>query len=320
MPPVVGVDLGGTSIRLILLDEAGQIVKRALHPTMPRGGPEAVISSIEAGIRELTSHRAELCVGGVGVAAAGQIHPDTGAVVYSPNLGWRDVPIRARLEAALGVPVWVENDVRGAAWGEFRQGAGRGCRNLVAVFVGTGIGIGVIIEGRLLRGAGNVAGEIGHTVIQPDGIPCVCGNRGCLETYASGAGFVHRLERAIAEGKPTALIQETGGDPSRLTAAQVEEAARRGDGVARAIWEEGTQLLGVALGNVVTLFNPERLILGGGVVESCPTLLPEVGASLHRTEAMLARQRVEIRQGELGTWAGAMGVGLLAREGCGGNG
>jgi glucokinase len=253
-------------------------------------------------------------ISGIGVATAGQIHPESQAVVYAPNLNWTEVPLRARLERSFGLPIWVENDVRGAAWGEFRYGAGRGAQSLIAVFVGTGVGSGAVLGGRLWRGASNAAGEIGHTQVVPDGLPCRCGTRGCLEVYASGSGFVRRLETALAAGTPTMLAEWTEGKPTRLTAAQVARAAAEGDKFATLLWTDAVRFLGLALTNAVTLLNPARLVLGGGVVEAVPELVQSVASQVEASTTLMAKRAVRVTTAELGEWAGAVGAASLVTE------
>lgn len=252
-------------------------------------------------------------VSAIGIAAAGQIHPETQAVVYAPNLNWRDVPLKARVEARFSIPVWVENDVRAAAWGEFRRGAGKGAQSLLAVFVGTGVGSGAVLGGRLWRGAANAAGEIGHTQVVADGVPCVCGRHGCLEAYCSGIGFIRRFEAALAAGAVTTLSARTGGVPSKLTARHVAEAAAEGDPLARELWEDAVRYLGLAVSNAVTLFNPERLVLGGGVVESVPALIEAVTTAIRARTTLMARS-VTVHRAVLGDWAGVAGAAALAAE------
>jgi glucokinase len=250
---------------------------------------------------------------GLGVACAGQIHAPTGVVVEAPNLGWRDVPLAAALRAIVDVPVVVENDVRAAAWGEFTFGAGQGADSLVAVFVGTGVGSGAVLDGRLWRGAGNVAGEVGHTQVVPDGLSCGCGARGCLERYVSGSGFQQRFRAALAAGVATALKGRTGGDVERLTAVLVYEAAEAGDAFARVLWSDAVSALVVALANYVTLVNPSVLVLGGGVVESVPALFAAVVAGVPPLTTRLAREILRIERAQLGDWSGVVGAGALAR-------
>ena len=249
----------------------------------------------------------------LGVACAGMIDPATGAVVDAPNLGWRNLPLGAELRRALGVPVLIENDVRAAAWGEFAFGAGAGDSNLVAVFVGTGLGSGAVLDGRLWHGAGNAAGEVGHMQVVPDGLPCPCGARGCLERYVAGSGFQQRFGDALAGGVPTALAARTGRDAGRLTAALLYEAAQAGDAFARAVWDDAVHYLTVGLANYVTLVNPRVLVLGGGVIETVPALFDAAARSIPRLTTILARQALRIERARLGDWSGVVGAAALAR-------
>lgn len=258
----------------------------------------------------LASHPARA----VGVACAGQIHPRTGTVVYAPNLLWRDVPLGGALRDALGVAVAVENDVRAAAWGEFRFGAAVGASSLLAVFVGTGVGSGAVLGGALWRGATNGAGEIGHTQVVWDGLPCPCGRRGCLEQYVSGIGFQRRLAQALAARVPTRLAAATDGDPSRLTATMVLDAAQSGDPFAGELWNDGERYLTLAVANYVTLFNPDALVLGGGVIETVPRLFEAVAAGVPERTTLLARG-LRIERARLGDWSGMVGAAALSSEG-----
>jgi glucokinase len=245
------------------------------------------------------------------VACAGQIHPETGTVVYSPNLDWRDVPLAGHLRAALGRPIAVENDVRAAAWAEFRFGAGAGRGSLVAVFVGTGVGSGAVLDGRLWRGATNGAGEVGHTQVTWDGLACPCGRRGCLEQYVSGRGFQRRLRQALTANVATRLAAITAGDPGRLTATMLYGAAEARDELASQVWDEAERYLTLALANYVTLLNPEMLVLGGGVIETVPRLFEAVAAGLPARTTELART-VRIERARLGDWSGVVGAAALA--------
>jgi glucokinase len=248
---------------------------------------------------------------GVGVACAGQIHPQTGTVVYAPNLQWREVPLGRVLRDAFGLPIVVENDVRAAAWGEFRFGAGQGVSNLLAVFVGTGVGSGAVLGGALWRGAGNSAGEVGHTQVVWDGLACPCGQRGCLEQYASGIAFQRRLAQALTARTPTRLATETNGDPSRLTAAMVLDAAESGDSFARQLLADAERYLTMAVANYVTLFNPDALVLGGGVIETVPRLFEIVAAGVPERTTILARG-LRIERARLGDWSGMVGAAILS--------
>lgn len=306
---LIGVDVGGTRIQAGAVAADGRILSRSEFPTEARRGAAAVLADLERAVRDLS--RGLPGVRGVGVACAGLIHPVTGAVVYSPNLGWHDVPLAAYLARSLGVPVHVENDVRAAAWGEFRFGAGVGVQSLVAVFVGTGVGSGAVLRGELWRGAGNAAGEVGHTQVVVDGLDCPCGQHGCLEQYVSGSGFQRRLRQALAEGVRTRLAAAAGGEPERLTAAMLYASVEDADPLARRLWDDAVRYLTTGLANYVTLVNPELLILGGGVIERVPQLFDAVATGVPKQTTVLARS-VRIERPQLGAWSGVVGVADLA--------
>lgn len=310
MPPdryAVGIDLGGSKLRGGLLSSSGQLVGRLEVQTEAWKGAASVLANLKSVITRLMDSTDPARVVGIGIAAAGQIHSKTQAVVYAPNLQWENVPLRDEIESAFGMPVYVENDVRAAAWGEYRFGAGRGAESLVAVFVGTGVGSGAVVDGILLRGASNAAGELGHTQVVPDGVPCACGQHGCVEAYASGRGFARRLEAALAAGTQTRLGQETGGDASRVTAALVARAALAGDAFAKSLWDDAERYLGQAVANYVTLLDPELLVLGGGVMTTVPSLAAAIEREV-RAHATLLSRDVRIARAGLGDSSGIFGA------------
>jgi glucokinase len=309
---VIGVDLGGTRIRAGAVGDDGRLLARTETLSEPRRGPAAVLDTLHQTITELAAPLDGLTA--LGVACAGQIHADTGVVVQAPNLGWSNVPLGGELRRALGVPVVLENDVRAAAWGEFTSGAGAARDSLVAVFVGTGVGSGAVLDGRLWRGAGNAAGEVGHTQVVADGLPCPCGARGCLERYASGSGFQQRFRDALAAGTPTLLKARTRADVERLTAPLLHDAAQAGDAFAREVWSDAVRFLTVALANYVTLVNPRMLVLGGGVIETVPALFDAVAAGIPPRVTVLARGVLRIERAVLGDWSGVVGAAALARD------
>ena len=303
----VGIDLGGSKLRGGLLSPEGQLVGRLEVQTEAWKGAPGVLANLKGVIGRLLDSTEPGRVTGIGIAAAGQIHPKSQAVVYAPNLEWENVPLRDEIESVFGLPVYVENDVRAAAWGEYRFGVGRGVQSLIAVFVGTGVGSGAVVDGILLQGAGNAAGELGHTQVVPDGLPCACGQHGCVEAYASGRGFARRLEAALATGIETRLASETGGEPSRVTAALVERAAAAGDAFARAIWSDAERYLGQAIGNYITLLNPELLVLGGGVMTTVPGLAPALEREVRAHATVLSRD-VRIARAGLGDSSAIFGA------------
>jgi glucokinase len=271
-------------------------------------GPAAVLDTIQQVIARLAESLDALA--SIGVASTGQIHPETGAIVAAPHLGWRDVGLATTLAAKFGVPVTVENDVRAAAWGEFRLGGHR-ARSLLAVFVGTGIGSGAVLDGTLWTGDGNGAGDLGHTRVVADGLACPCGGHGCLEQYASTSGFKRRLRAALAAATPTALREATEGDPDALTADMVAAAANSGDPLARTLWTDAQRYLTLAVANYVTLLNPEVLVLGGGVVDNVPELFDEITGGVMAATTILARDSLRIERTRLGEWAGVLGAASL---------
>jgi glucokinase len=289
----------------------GRLAAQTESLTEPARGPAAVLDTVQQAIAQLAGSLDRLTA--IGVATAGLIHGDTGALAAAPGLGWRDVPLAAPLAARFGVPVTVENDARAAAWGEFRFGGHR-ARSLVAVFVGSSVGSGAILDGALWTGSHNSAGELGHTQVVPEGLPCPCGGHGCLEQYASGAGVQRRLRAALGGGVATALREATGGDAAALGMEVLAAAANSGDALARGLWTDVRRYLTLATANYVTLLNPELLILGGEVVEEVPELFDEVTGGVLLATTSLARESLRIERARLGEWASVLGVAELAAQ------
>ena len=267
-------------------------------PTHAGRGPAAVLDTLQQVIARLAEPLDALASIGVASGAG----------------GWRDQALASTLSAKFGVPVTVENDARAAAWGEFRFGGHR-ARSLLAVFVGTGIGSGAVLDGRLWTGAANGAGELGHTLVVPDGLACACGGHGCLEQYASAGGFRRRLRTALDAGTPTALREATGGDADTLTADLVAAAANSGDPLARTLWTDARRYLTLAVANHVTLVNPETLVLGGGVLDAAPELFDELTGGILAGTTVLGRESLRIERSRLGEWAGVLGAAGLCLDG-----
>jgi glucokinase len=251
-------------------------------------------------------------VQGCGVGAAGQIHRDSGIIAVAPNLGWRNVPLGALLTQRLGQPVRVVNDLAAAAWGELNAGAGRGATDVYVVFVGSGVGSCIIANNQLVRGAGGVAGELGHTKVVPNGRRCGCGELGCLEAYAGGHNLIAQARELLASGRSTVLAQLVEGDPSRLTPVTLEQASDAGDPGAREIHERAGNMLGMAIANMVTVLNPARLIIGGGVLTHCPGIRRHVVEGVQAFASNTSREGLLIADAELGDDSGLIGAALLA--------
>lgn len=316
----IGVDLGGTKTETALVDAKGRIAGRQRTPTEAAKGPDHVIEMI---VSMVTTHyllRPERPVSAIGVGVAGQVDSEHGIVRRAPNLDWRDYPIRERLEAAVGLPVAVLNDVQAITYGECRRGVGRGTSNLVCVFAGTGVGGGIVIGGELVRGTSGNAGEFGHKTIERNGPVCSCGNRGCLEAFVGGWAIARRAREAAA-AEPTraaALLSLAGGTPADITAAMVGKAAAQGDALAQALVEEIGTALGVGLASIANALNPELLILGGGIVEGLPGLVEIAEQELRRRALAAASQPLRVVRSKLGADAGVIGAALFARETSGG--
>lgn len=303
-----GIDLGGTKCLGVALDDEGSVV--AEHRLATPVGAEAVVETILAVAAALGQP------GAVGVGAPGLVDVD-GVLRFAPNLpGVTELPLRTALEARLaGVHVRIENDGSAAGWGESRLGAGKGAHHVLMVTLGTGIGGGIIADDALLRGASGFAGEIGHMVVDPHGPPCTCGRRGCWERLASGSGL-GRLAREAAVADPRSRIVElAGGDADDVRGEHVTRAAAEGDDHALAVMARFAWWVALGLTNLTAIFDPERIVLGGGLVAAGEVLLEPVReAFADLVEGGGHRPEVAIVPATLGERAGAIGAGLLARE------
>jgi glucokinase len=309
----IGLDIGGTKISGGVIDEKGTVLARGRRDT-PALDPAAIIAEAASLTRELTcEHKVEA----VGVACAAFIDRAGSMVYFSPNLAWRDEPLKARLESALGLPVTIENDANAAAWGEFRFGAAVEAANMVMLTVGTGIGGGVVVDGVLMHGAFGVAAELGHMRVVPGGIRCGCGNRGCFEMYASGTALIREAQDLVVSGSPLGarLAELCGGDPATLKGPDVTTAAAEGDPAAIELLADLGVWIGEGLASVAAILDPELIVLGGGVSEAGALLIDPALAAFrrqltgrgHRPEARFALAR-------LGNDAGMIGAADLAAQ------
>ena len=303
---VLGVDIGGTDIKLGLVTGEGEIRGSGKIPTEPASGPEAAAARVRRWLEE--NARGAGPVVAAGVDCAGLIDGERGLLHTSPNMpGWDDVPLGSIFGTELACPVVVENDANAAAYGEWAKGAGRGMRNFVCLTLGTGVGGGIIMNGELYRGSSGFAGEIGHAVIAVDGPPCACGNRGCLEAIISAKAIVSRaleMHRAAPGARPDW--------DSTLTVEALSRAASLGDAVAVAALAETGRYLGVALTNIVHVLAPEAIAIGGGVAGAGDFILAPARATLRDCVMDKAMASVGIVPAELGNKASFLGVTLLA--------
>lgn len=312
----IGIDLGGTKVETALVDDGGTVVGGGRRPTGAQRGAEGILADLALCLEEECLAVAQRPVLGVGVGVAGQVDPETGTVLRAPNLEWRDFPLKQRLERAIGLPVSVINDVQAATYGEWTCGAGRSVQNLVCLFVGTGVGGGVVTSGSLMRGCDGTAGELGHTILDWHGPRCTCRNRGCLEAFASGWAIARRA-RAAAEAHPAearALLDLAGGDPEGVTAEIVVQAAHSGDPLAARLMRETGEALGAGIAAIANAFNPCMVILGGGVIEGMPELVAAAEAEARRRALEAAIVSLQVVKAGLGKHAGTVGAAMWARR------
>lgn len=309
----IGVDVGGTNVKIALVDTEGSIVYSNSIPTRAEMGYEYTVSSIKQAITDLMKETktSNEVIEGIGFGFPGQIDCTNGVVRLLPNIpGWVNVPIAKIIEDEFGIPTKVDNDVRCAALGELNYGAGKGCKNLICITVGTGIGSGLIVNGKLVRGADNAAGEIGHIKLSMDETApiCGCGDTGCLEAYASGPAIVAMAEDYIKGGKSTKYRELASPE---ITPYVVCEAAKQGDAVARRIFTIIGRYIGIGMASVVNLLNPEKIIVGGGVAGAGDILLKPLEKALKERAMPISGGSVEVVPAQLGNTAGVIGASLL---------
>lgn len=309
----IGVDIGGTKIAAGVVDEHGSILETSTVPTPPTA--DGVIDAIADAVRDAS---AEYEVEAVGIGAPGYVDDKRATVIFTPNLSWRHEALKDKVEQRIGLPVVIENDANAAAWGEYKFGVGTGHEDVVCITIGTGLGGGVIIGGRLHRGRFGVAAEFGHIRMVPDGLLCGCGNQGCWEQYASGSALVrYARQRATATPENAAVLLELGdGTPEGVEGKHISEAARRGCPVAVDSFRELARWAGAGLADLASLFDPAAFIVGGGVSDEGDLVLDPIRKSYRRwLVGSRWRPHAEVLAAQLGGKAGMVGVADLARQG-----
>jgi len=315
--PVLAIDIGGTKIIAAIISSEGRLMAREYCPTLADEGPQAVINRIFFTIDRLLGLRnIDLSqLHSISIACAGAIDFDRGIVTLSPNLpGWRDIPLRDIVKEKYGVNTFLLNDASAAVLSEHCFGAGRGVNNLIYITVSTGIGSGIMINGQLYSGASGGAGEIGHTTIDVNGPRCSCGNIGCLEMLASGTAMAREAMRRIKAGERSSLTEIVGGKIENITAEEVSLAAQGGDSLALEVILQAATYLGVGLVNLVNVFNPEMIIIGGGMSKMGDLLLNPARQVVKERAYPLLAQAVRIVLAELGDNAEVLGAAIFARQ------
>lgn len=317
----IGIDLGGTNLRAALADvESGRVYHQRKCPTLAAEGQEAVIQRIVQLIRELVQ-ASELPPGtikGIGIGVPGTPDIDLGIIQFLPNLPgrWLNVPLRAIIQEQVQLPVALINDVRAITLGEWTFGAGRGAETVVCLAIGTGIGGGVVTNGRFHLGIGGTAGEFGHQVVELDGLPCGCGGRGCLELYASGPAIAAMGVKEVMHGHTTRIGELVDHDLNQINVEVIVRAAREGDPVAIGILKRAGRYLGIAVGNILGVVSPQKVIFGGGVSHAGDLLLTPIMETIRERVHVIPVEKVEFVLAELGIDGGLIGAALWAKQRC----
>ncbi len=315
-PVIIGVDIGGTRLRAARFSPAGQMLRRESALTCVDEGRDAVLERLYRLIERVLPESGEEIIG-IGLAVPGPLNPYTGVIIDAPNMpGWVNVPLRDLVAERFGQPVYIGNDANLAALGEHRFGAGQGYNDVIYLTISTGIGSGIITDGRMLLGRDGLGAEAGHIVVEPDGPRCGCGGYGHLEAVASGTALGRQAAALVAAGRAPAIAALAGGDPARVTAEIVGKAALAGDPIARELVTRAARYIGQGITTLLHLFNPGIVILGGGVTQLGDLLFEPVRARV-RELAMspVYWENTPIVQAALGDDVGLLGaLALVLKE------
>ncbi len=313
---VIAVDLGGTNLRVALVDKSGKIIEKRDTPTRVVGGEKIVIQQMIDLIRDVLK-KSQVDVQqimGIGIGCPGPLDTKTGVIIDTPNLGWRNVALKETIEQEFQMSVCVDNDGNLAALGESWLGAGRGVEHLVCLTLGTGIGGGIIINGEILHGARDAAGELGHIIVEPNGLRCGCGNYGCMEAYASGPGITKRTIFSIKEGITTVITELVQNQLEKITPLVVYQAAIKGDELANYILSETGRYLGIGIVSIVNVLDPQLVIIGGRVAQMGELLLNHIKDEITKRAFLEPCRRIAIVPAELGDDAGIIGAAKMIQN------
>lgn len=313
---VLGVDVDVDKIRVAALDLSGNIEEEIILSNESETGEEKVLANIEKGVRDILGkiRLSTSQIFGLGICFEGEID-ESGSVIFSANLEWRNIPLKTIIEERCNIPTFVEDNMRARSLGEYWFGAGQNISNLVCLYVGTGVGAGIIIDGKPYRGMHSRAGEIGHTSIIADGPECKCGKHGCLEVFASNPAIISRVEKMIAEGKETIISDLAKRNSRGLTLDTIFDAIREGDRVAKEILEQTGYYLGLGVSNIINSFDPEMVILSGDIIDKSRGLLLDIIRETAKVETLDgARRTIQIEEGVLKENAGVVGAATLVYQ------
>lgn len=307
---IVGVDLGGTNIKSAIVSEEKKIIVKTSVPTPTQEGPKAIMDAMAFVVRDLMNKEGITTqdILAVGIGAPGPMNWQTGVVYSPPNLpGWHNVPLADEMQKRLNVPCYIENDANAACFGEYWLGAGQGCECIAVLTLGTGVGGGIVVFKKLLRGIDGTAGELGHLKVQRDGRLCGCGSKGCLEAYASVTGMVRTAQEAIEKGKKTILTEMCNNNIQSITGKMIFQAVEKGDELAKEVFHETAVWLGLGIASIVNMLNPERVILCGGMIAAGDVLFNPVRETVMKNAFEVPAKRCEIVPAGLGEDSGVFG-------------
>jgi glucokinase len=315
MSIVIGCDLGGTNLRAGIVDtQTGEVTHLLSVPTLAREGHDAVISRMVGLFQAVIRHSgiSKSGISGIGIGIPGVLDPDKGLVLFLPNLhdGWINVPLSNIISASIGLPVYLINDVRSITLGEWKFGAGKGATSIICFAVGTGIGGGVVVNNNLVMGFNGTAGELGHTMIDPNGPQCGCGNHGCLEAYASGPAIAAMGIKAVKQGRTTLIGEMVAYDLNKITPQIIAEAANNGDLIAKEIYEHVGKLIGIAAVNVSLAIGPQRIVIAGGVSSAGELLLAPIRRTIQERIFVMPKEQMKVVPAELGDQSGILGSAI----------
>ncbi len=312
---VVGIDLGGTGVKTVVLNGEKNICAKDTRPTPSESGPEAVMDvlwdSAQSAVAEAGTDMKDVVA--VGIGTPGPLNWQTGIVYETPNMaGWKNVKLAEGMQNRLRVPCYLDNDANVACYGEFMLGAGRGSDTMCALTLGTGVGGGIVVFGKLLRGVDGTAAELGHMIVNRNGRECGCGAKGCLEAYGSVTGMVRTAVEGIESGKKTSLTETCQGDMDKITGKMISQAAEKGDEFAKWVIQETGAWLGVGVATLINALNPEKIVLAGGMINAGDLLFDSIRQTAKELCFDVPYARVQIVPAGLGGDAGAIGA-----AGCG---
>ncbi len=311
---VVGIDVGGTNLKIAIIGLDGKIYKKLTLPTKKFNYKKKLIDALASHSKKIINEcgLAEKNILGVGIGTPGLVDSTNGVIHYLVNIkGFKEVPLKKIIESKLKLPTFLDNDVNMMCLGELCYGSGIGAKSLVCVALGTGVGGGIALEGNLYRGFTLSAGEIGHTTINEDGPLCNCGNKGCLEAYVGNSYIVKDAIRRIRQNKNSLIVKLVNGKLSHITPKIISKAAYKGDKTAKDVLRSAGSHIGVGLANIINVLNPEKIVIGGGVAEAGKILFDAIKASVRGRAMKVPAAAVEILKAKLGEDAGLIGAAAL---------